>query len=341
MDMDTDSVNNKRKGSPLSKDDAKKTTGGLVRSSSLQNIATKVSSKEKGTTKMAFSDMIKMSFNDQGFAKSMAPILYDMVSPLIQSTVNEAINQIRLTVVDEMIKSNNELKDMVTQQSETINAQKAVIKDQKKLLAEKAERIENLEFNVDYLMAEVDSMKIQMNNLEQYGRRNSIRINNLKVPAPLADELDLTKHVVSFLNKRILHDTKPLDLRDVERCHFVGKAVLGRSQQIIVKFSHYQDKKRVFSGKSRLKGNPAKIFLTEDLTSVNHSVVKSLLPMKKNDSIDSFWTSNGQIYVKKDPTSRPVKVSSIDDLNSKLSLTDGDATPNDSEDPSSVGVFTA
>ena len=341
MDMDTDSVNNKRKGSPLSKDDTKKTTGGLVKSSSLQNIATKVSSKEKGTTKMAFSDMIKMSFNDQGFAKSMAPILYDMVSPLIQSTVNEAINQIRLTVVDEMIKSNNELKDMVTQQSETINAQKAVIKDQKKLLAEKAERIENLEFNVDYLMAEVDSMKIQMNNLEQYGRRNSIRINNLKVPAPLADELDLTKHVVSFLNKRILHDTKPLDLRDVERCHFVGKAVLGRSQQIIVKFSHYQDKKRVFSGKSRLKGNPAKIFLTEDLTSVNHSVVKSLLPMKKNDSIDSFWTSNGQIYVKKDPTSRPVKVSSIDDLNSKLSLTDGDATPNDSEDPSSVGVFTA
>ena len=134
------------------------------------------------------------------------------------------------------------------------------------------------------------------------------------MPAPPADELELTKHVVSFLNKRVLHDTAPLDLRDIERCHFVGKAVLGRSRQIIVKFCHYQDKKRVFAGKSRLKGNPAKIFLTEDLTSVNHSVVKSLLPLKKNESIDSFWTSNGQIYVKKDSTSDPVKVSSTDDL---------------------------
>ena len=341
MDMDIDSINNKRKGSPLSKDDAKKNTGGLVRSSSLQNIASRASSKEKGTSKIAFSDMIKMSFNDQGFAKSMAPILYDMVSPLIQSTVNQAINQIKLTVVDEMIKSNNELKEMVTQQSETIKAQKVVIEDQKQLLAEKAEKIENLEFNVDYLMAEVDSMKIQMNNLEQYGRRNSIRINNFKVPAPPADELELTKHVVSFLNKRILHDTKPSDLRDVERCHFVGKAVFGRSRQIIVKFCHYQDKKRVFAGKSKLKGHPAKIFLTEDLTSVNHSVVKSLLPLKKNDSIDSFWTSNGQIYVKKDSTSAPVKVSSTDDLNSRLSLTDGDATTDDSEDPSSFSVFTS
>ena len=125
----------------------------------VHNIASKALSKEKGTSKIAFSDMIKMSFNDQGFAKSMAPILYDMVSPLIQSTVNEAINQIKLTVVDEMIKSNNELKDMVTQQSETIKAQKVVIKDQTKLLAEKAERIESLELNVDLLMVEVDSIK--------------------------------------------------------------------------------------------------------------------------------------------------------------------------------------
>ena len=144
MDMDIDSINNKRKGSPLSKGDAKKNTGGLVRSSSLQKIASRVSSKEKGTSKIAFSDMIKMSFNDQGFAKLMAPILYDMVSPLILSTVNQAINQIKLTVVDEMIKAYNELKEMVTQQSETIKAQKVVIKNQKKLLAEKAEKIWSL-----------------------------------------------------------------------------------------------------------------------------------------------------------------------------------------------------
>ena len=254
----------------------------------------------------------------------MAPVLYDMLSPLIEATiattVKLAIGQIKTTVLDEMIKSNDELKIMVTDQSKTINSQKEVIENQSKMLADKIERTEQLELNVEYLMMEMDSMKMGMNNLEQCGRRNSLRINNYRLLSPPADELDLSYTIAKYLDENILYDTKPLETRDIERCHFVGRAKPGRPKQIIVKFWHYQDKKRVFAGKSKLKSNPDKIFLTEDLTTVNHSVVQRLLPLKKSNSIDSFWTNNGH------SASDPVKVSASDNLEFKLDLTSGDST---------------
>ena len=101
-------------------------TGGLTRQTSLPNLVKAVPSKDK-STKMAFSDMVKMTFNDQSFAKTMTPILFDMISPLIQktiaTTVDAAIGQIKTSVLDEMIKSNNELKFLVTEQNETIHEQ--------------------------------------------------------------------------------------------------------------------------------------------------------------------------------------------------------------------------
>ena len=134
------------------------------------------------------------------------------------------------------------------------------------------------------------------------------------------NEEELTKSVVYFLNESVLRDARPLQIRDTERCHFVGKAKAGRPKQIIIKFAHYHDKRRVFASKSNLKNNPSKTFMTEDLTSKNHSMVEQLLTMKKGDKIDSFWTSNGRIYVKKEPTSDPIRVSMNDSISVKLEL---------------------
>ena len=85
---------------------------------------------------MAFSDMVKMIFSDQSFAKTMTPILFEMISLLIQktiaTTVDAAIGQIKTSVLEEMIKSNNELKVLVTEQNETIHEDKEIIDSQKR-----------------------------------------------------------------------------------------------------------------------------------------------------------------------------------------------------------------
>lgn len=141
-------------------------------------------------------------------------------------------------------------------------------------------------------MSELDGLRYEVNDLEQYGRRNSIRLNNFKLIITPKSEEELTECVMNFLNESVLQYGRPLEMRDIERCHYVGKAIGDRPKQIIIKFSHYQDKRRVFAAKSKLKNNRAKTFITEDLTSANHTVVKELLLMKKAGKIDSFWTNN-------------------------------------------------
>ena len=339
MESEQIETRSKRKGSPLSKDDIKKqsladadavTPGPIRRQSSLPNIAKASMSKDKGS-KMAFSDMVKLTFNDPAFAKSVAPVMYDMLTPLIQDTISAAVkavtSDLKTSVVDEMVRSNDELQKLVKEQTETINSQKLIIDEQKTLINEqntllesKSARIEELECNSDYLLLEMDSLKHEINNLEQYGRRNSLRLNNFTPPSPPVDEQDLTNSVCTFLNRKVLKGARPLDVRDIERCHFIGRAKGGRPKQIIIKFLHYQDRKRVFGAKSNLKNNPYKIFLTEDLTSTNHAVVKKLLPLKKGDKIYSFWSINGQIYVKKTAMSDPMKISAKDSLADKLEV---------------------
>ena len=87
-----------------------------------------------------------------------------------------------------------------------------------------------------------------------------------------------------------------------------------------MKFSRYHDKRRVFSCKKILKNHPKKTFITEDLTSLNHSVIKSLLPLKKDGSIDSFWTRDGRIIVKNSKTENPVRIGPADNIKFSLGL---------------------
>ena len=132
---------------------------------------------------------------------------------------------------------------------------------------------------------------------------------------PPQDERTLTLSVLDFLNSDVLKGEHILVERDIERCHFVGKPRTSRSQQILVKFARYHDKWKVYSSKKNLKNHPNKTFLTEDLTKMNHAVVKSLLPLKKAEKI---WTRDGRIIVEKDSNEDPVRISPADNINLKL-----------------------
>ena len=138
---EVEEVRTKRKGSSLSKDEAKtlltldtEKTETLRRQNSLPNINKAAATKDK-ITKMAFSDMIKMTFNDAAFAKSMVPIIQDMLSPLIQDTISVAVSttteNIKTKVLDKMVESNEELQRLVSEQTGIINSQKAVINEQR------------------------------------------------------------------------------------------------------------------------------------------------------------------------------------------------------------------
>ena len=98
-----------------------------------------------------------------------------------------------------------------------------MIEDQKIMIDSNNATIEDLQYTVHLLEAEVDQLRLNHNQLEQYWRRNSLRINKLVLESPTDNELDLTRRVLRFLNTPVLKgEGRVLDLRDIERCHFVG-----------------------------------------------------------------------------------------------------------------------
>ena len=161
-------------------------------------------------------------------------------------------------------------------------------------------------------------MKYQINNIEQYGRRNSLRINNLRINANVKTEDEMIEVVTHFMNNHVLvQDTSimgaaaslnqldPISPSDVERCHFVGRS----KKQILVKFSRYHDKRRIYMNKKKLKNNPDKIFITGDLTKANHELVKFLMDEQYGKkSIFGFWTRDGNIFVKRNKDDNPWSV---------------------------------
>ena len=196
---------------------------------------------------VALSDMVKMTFSDASFAKSITPLLYDMMNPLIMKTieasvaasVDAAVNSLQTKVVNRMLESNKQkLQESVAEQTRVIEEQKKVIRsqehlisdqekaiaDQASLLNSKSETIDQLEMQVECLMVELDSAKFDLNDLEQYGRRSSIRFNSYNPSVNSIDEEQLTKSVTHFLNESVLKGGRSLQIRDIERCHVVGKS---------------------------------------------------------------------------------------------------------------------
>ena len=102
--------------------------------------------------------------------------------------------------------------------------------------------------------------------------------------------------------------------------HFVTKSVGRVLDERDIKFSRYHNKWRVFSVKKKIKKHPNKTFITEDMTSMNHSVFQTLLPLKRGGKIDSFWTRDGRIIVKKTKSADPIRIGPSDNINVSLKI---------------------
>ena len=319
-------IEKKRKGSPLKSVTIKKHNS--LPDISQASMPSTVKAKPKPKS---FADMVIMSFNDAEFVNSVAPKICTMIQPLIQETiaasVTAAVQSVRSTVLEEILNSNSQLQQTVDGQLKLIQNQKSVIESQKQEIDSNKRRIDELEGENQFLSAEIDTLnsdvenlKIEVIRLEQYGRRSSLRFNNMNVD-PNLNEIQLTTYMKNFINSNILKgpDAGELTESDIDRCHPVGGFRGKRKPQVIVKFFSYKVKARVYGNKSNLKNHPDKTFITEDLTKANHSTVKTLLKLKKNNKIDSFWTIDGKVLVKTSPTSKPLIISSADAAAKKFS----------------------
>ncbi|KAK3920648.1 LINE-1 retrotransposable element ORF1 protein [Frankliniella fusca] len=166
----------------------------------------------------------------------------------------------------------------------------------KEELKEKDEIIQELEARLD---SKVDE-------LEQYGRRNNLRIFGVKErEGECTDDIVLT--VASKMDVTF-------DRSVIDRSHRIGaKGSENRPRPIIVKFVSYAHRSQMFRAKKNLKGS--NITVREDLTRERLKVLKGAASAY---GVKKVWSIDGVIKVKVGERSAPISVRNKQQLDSLL-----------------------
>lgn len=147
------------------------------------------------------------------------------------------------------------------------------------------QRVLELEAKVDSLQGENSNLRNKLDDLEQYGRRNNIRIFGFKEERGE----DTVAKVVDLVNSKL---NVQISSRDIDACHRLGKAENGKPRAIICKFVSRLVRDRIYFAKSKLKG--AKMSIKEDLTREKMALYK-----KVTESFDfrQVWTVRGKVFL--------------------------------------------
>ena len=201
------------------------------------------------------------------------------ITPLMTAVENlSKLVSSQYAEIQSLHDANNNLSSSVSEQCTEI----ANLKEEKCILQM---RVNTLEDRLTCVESAVEEQ-------EQYSRRNCLRFRVPTPTDPSSVNTDVT--VINICNDLLGVSVSP---GDIGRSHFVGKAKDGFSQ-IIVRFVTHNKRNDVYRAKARLKNNPKKIFLTEDLTRFRARVVSRLNTLRNDKKINSFWTNDGRIFTK-------------------------------------------
>ena len=114
-------------------------------------------------------------------------------------------------------------------------------------------------------------LEAKFDDLEQYGRRNSVRINGIEEDVEGEDLLAKVKNVLTVLGLENsvqidrLHRVGPRPRRDIDRTQ------KHRSWLVLVKFANYTSRGAVIKTRSSRKEKLPGVFVVKDGSSSNHS----------------------------------------------------------------------
>ena len=143
-------------------------------------------------------------------------------------------------------------------------------------------------------------LKYENDRLEQYSRRESIRIFGIKEAADGRED----NRVLEDKVLRILNDTGArVHAGDISVMHRIGKRNQGQSQRqgprpVIVRFISRNKKSEILHMKKNLKNRDgyADVFIFEDVTRLRS---KLLYFVKNLPDVGRAWTKDGQIFCRK------------------------------------------
>lgn len=175
---------------------------------------------------------------------------------------------------DEIRKEN---RDLVDKMKKRISA----LEDENKELRG---AINSLEEQV----SEHGDMESRLNDLEQQGRKNSIRIFGLRDTSTKETAEECVTEIVNFVNNNLNVTLREVD---IDIAHRLGKFDKDRPRNVIVKFTHRRKKHEIIRARKELKGTGYTIF--EDLTKHNQLILKDAY---KLSSVKNTFSVDGKLF---------------------------------------------
>ncbi|KAK9686108.1 hypothetical protein QE152_g37441 [Popillia japonica] len=148
------------------------------------------------------------------------------------------------------------------------------------VLKKYCERCDELEKANKVLVNKID-------NLEQYSRRNSIRIFGV---AEKSNE-NIQDIVMNMCSEKLNID---FSLRDIDRAHRIGPRQVGnKKRSIILKLTSFRCKMEILKNRHKLKGTA--ISIAEDLTKTRYDLYKLA---QRKFGVKNTFTLDGTVYIR-------------------------------------------
>ena len=233
-----------------------------------------------------------------------------------------------------VVKSPNpgslELRQILREELKSMFSDPVFLEAQSKALASELKReIEELKQQVKERDAAIASLRAKVDDLEQYTRRNSVRIMGI----PETSNEDADKITIAIAKKI----GAEIDIDQIDRSHRVGLKKDGGARPIIVKFTSYRAKAELTSNRRKLatvsadklfpslnwplrpagwnKDRPFvhRVFINDDLTKARAAAAARARSLKKAGKIKDVWLRGGTVCVKCNDD-KILSVTNIEDL---------------------------
>ena len=212
------------------------------------------------------------SLSDEVFADGLN-------SPELAKLLACSLRNIEAQVKD-LFKVNEETKISQIKVTESLDALSKKINELETEIKNKNEKIPLLENRVE-ILEEKESQGKEIDDLEQYSRRNSLLLHGVvETNAECADD------IVKTCAEELGIDVKQ---EDIDRSHRLGKVKRNdnKPQQIIVKFARHVVRNKVFSNKKKVKGKKLTVYR-----------MKLLDEARQKYDVRIVWTYDGRVMYK-------------------------------------------
>jgi hypothetical protein len=281
-----------------------------------------INSDDTGSGTINLVDVIRNTISSQPVLEAIAAALAPAISDIVTKVIQPLNDKLDIHI--------NETKKTRSSQDAEINLMKL-----------KMSRLENenqkLKERLSYANEEIEDLFDKHDDLEQYGRRNSIRFHNVNISEKEDGTVPSTDQVIVDICAK-MKINPPITEDLIERSHKIGKPNKKGNHQIICKFKSYKTKSLVYKSKSSLKTcktDDFRVFITEDLTRKRQNIISSLSELRVNNKINSYWTQDGRIFFK-ETEKGPVKI--VKDSQTLQPLLDKLVTNSDSENAEDTNI---